>query len=64
MTRELDYQMSMKWNEDKNQEFERTVRKLQAEGVIDTSTTKSEIIRRILESWSENPDKEMVAVEQ
>ena len=63
MARDLDYQMSMKWNEEQNSKFERQVRQLQADGVIDSSTTKSEVIRRILESWTEKPDSSMVELE-
>ena len=63
MPRDLDYQMSMKWNEEENRKFERQVRQMQADGIIGSSTTKSEVVRRILESWTKNPDESMVKID-
>lgn len=60
MNRDLDVHVSAKWDSEKMEKFEDQIIQMKANGNLDRSVTKSEFIRRILENWTENPDREML----
>jgi hypothetical protein len=47
---------SVRWDPDDEDEFVRTLRKLQAEGKVPQDIERSEAIRRVLNGWAEDPD--------
>ena len=52
--------VSFDWEQEKYDEFRRTIAQLQAAGDLDTDTNRSEVIRAILENWVDDPDTDIV----